>query len=244
MSTADAAVVDVLQHQKASGKPLAVIVAGHNGSGKSTWWNRRLAPSVRIPLVNADRMMLSILPEILPEHYVLPEWARRLRDEDASWMRVAQKGVQSFVDHAMEEKAPFAMETVFSHLVEENGRVVASKVDLIRRMQRHGYFVLLLFVGLQSASLSVARVMSRVALGGHDVPRDRLMERFPRTQRAIALAKDVADACVFVDNSRDFEQAFTLCHVRVASRVEYDARGMGKTPPEIVAWLPLVADEV
>jgi len=242
VNAADEAVVEVLERQKASHKPLAVIVAGHNGSGKSTWWNRRLAPSVRIPLVNADRMMLSILPEI-PEHDVLPEWARKLRDEDASWMRVAQRGVQSFVDHAMEEKAPFAMETVFSHFDVQNGRVVASKIDLIRRMQNHGYFVLLLFVGLQSASLSIARVISRVALGGHDVPRDRLVERFPRTQRAIRLAKDVADACVLVDNSRDEAQAFTLCHVRIAGRVEYDVRRRGATPDEIAAWLPLVAGQ-
>ena len=57
------AVDQVLQTQIASGKPLAIIVAGHNGSGKSTLWNERLAPELNIPLVNADRMMLSILPE-------------------------------------------------------------------------------------------------------------------------------------------------------------------------------------
>ena len=49
--------------QAATQKPLAVIVAGHNGSGKSTMWRLRLADVLQIPLINADRMMLSILPE-------------------------------------------------------------------------------------------------------------------------------------------------------------------------------------
>jgi len=36
------AVEQVLQTQIASEKPLAIIVAGHNGSGKSTMWTERL----------------------------------------------------------------------------------------------------------------------------------------------------------------------------------------------------------
>ena len=121
--------------------------------------------------------MLSILPD-----GDLPEWAKRLRDEDASWMRVAQRGVQSFVAHAMLDHVPFAMETVFSFWQERPGDTPASKIDLIRDMQRAGYFVLLLFVGLSSAALSYARVETRKAQGGHAVPAQKLLERFPRTQ--------------------------------------------------------------
>lgn len=44
-------------------KPVAFVLAGHNGSGKSTLWRERLSDALRIPLINADRMMLSILPE-------------------------------------------------------------------------------------------------------------------------------------------------------------------------------------
>ena len=43
-------------------KPLAIVLAGHNGSGKSTLWYDKLADQLRIPLVNADRLTLSILP--------------------------------------------------------------------------------------------------------------------------------------------------------------------------------------
>jgi len=57
------AVEDVLRVQQNTGKPLAVVVAGHNGSGKSTMWRLWLSPQIQVPLINADRMMLSVLPE-------------------------------------------------------------------------------------------------------------------------------------------------------------------------------------
>ena len=44
-------------------KPIAYVVAGHNGSGKSTLWAERLAPGLKVPLINADRLTLSILPD-------------------------------------------------------------------------------------------------------------------------------------------------------------------------------------
>lgn len=136
----------VLNRQKSSKKPLAIILAGHNGSGKSTlWYAKGLADKFQVPLINADRMMMSILPEVSPGTRSLPQWASRLRDSDPSWMRVAQKGVEAFVAKAMIEKVPFAMETVFSHWRMREDGTVESKIDLIRQMQERNYFVLLFF---------------------------------------------------------------------------------------------------
>ena len=39
------------------------VLFGHNGSGKSTMWYEHIVDNIQIPLINADRMMLSILPE-------------------------------------------------------------------------------------------------------------------------------------------------------------------------------------
>ncbi len=76
------------------------MLAGHNGAGKSTMWRQRLSGQLEIPLINADRLMLSILPE--PDgNGALVTWAQALRDNDQSWMKVAQDGVQAFVGHAM-----------------------------------------------------------------------------------------------------------------------------------------------
>ena len=165
MTSLAQAVDEVRREQRRAGKPLAVILAGHNGSGKSTMWLRHLSPSFRIPLVNADRMMLSILPEADHEGRLI-KWAQALRDTDESWMKVAQKGVEAFVAQAMARGVPFAMETVFSYWEALPNGKFASKIDLIREMQAAGYFVLLFFVGLSNVRLSIGRVMTRVAEGG------------------------------------------------------------------------------
>lgn len=230
------AVADVLRAQQDSGKPLAIILAGHNGSGKSTFWYRELAAQFQIPLVNADRMMLSILPEEDP----LPAWARALRDEDHSWMSIAQKGVEAFVAQAMDHQAPFAMETVFSHWRARGDGTFESKIERIQQMQAAGYFVLLIFVGLANVDLSILRVATRVVEGGHAVAEDKLRSRFPRTQIAVGAALGVADAAILTDNSRSANQAFAVCQVRIAGHEAFDVRD-DKAPAEIRAWLDVVS---
>jgi predicted ABC-type ATPase len=240
VTTVQEAVDQVLAAQQASGKPLGIVVAGHNGSGKSTMWYERLAPAIRIPLINADRMMMSILPE--PSAGKLPDWARELRDADTSWMRVAQRGVEAFVVQAMAAGVPFAMETVFSDWRPQPDGTVASKIDRIREMQAAGYFVLLLFVGLSDAELSIGRVMTRIAKGGHSVDLEKLRDRFPRTQGVVGAALSVADAAILTDNSREPQHAFTVCRIQMGEAEVFDLRaGGGEIPTPIGAWLHVVA---
>lgn len=237
------AVERVLEEQRAANRPLAVILAGHNGSGKSTLWYGRLAKRLQIPLVNADRMMLSILPES-EQGQRLPSWAAALRDSNESWMRVAQNGVLAFVTHAMAAMVPFAMETVFSHWRMQDDGSHESKIALIRQMQDAGYFVMLVFVGLTSAELSIVRVHTRVKLGGHAVPEAKLRSRFPRTQRAIREAASVADATIMVDNSRTTSQAFTVCRVQLKDNVIFDRRRSSRRAPiEIANWLDVISPD-
>lgn len=243
MSPLEAAVEQILEAQRKTRRPLAIVLAGHNGSGKSTMWRRTLSDQLQIPLINADRMMLSILPEPDSEGALAP-WAQTLRDTDEGWMRVAQDGVQAFVGHAMQAKVPFAMETVFSYWEPQPDGTVLSKLDLIHDMQRAGYFVLLIFVGLTNVELSILRVQTRVAENGHAVPPDRLLRRFPKTQRAISAASNVADASIFTDNSRDKKQAFTVCRIQLGSTCLFDLRrNEASVPPAILKWLQVVSPE-
>ncbi|MFP3562929.1 toxin [Paraburkholderia sp. SIMBA_030] len=237
--TINQSVADITSRAKKAGKPLAIILAGHNGSGKSTMWYDHLVDELRIPLVNADRMMLSILP-VPGQDGHLRAWAQKLRDTDEMWMAVAQKGVESFVAQAMAKKVPFAMETVFSYWQPRGDGTFSSKIDLIRNLKDEGYFVLLLFVGLTSSALSLGRVQTRKAQGGHDVAYKKLEERFPRTQQAISHALPVADAVVLVDNSRAPAQAFTPCYVSAGTDVLYDIRIADAPPVAITAWLDVV----
>lgn len=239
----NSAVDQIIQLQAASDKPLAIILAGHNGSGKSTMWYKSLADKLQLPLVNADRMMLSILPEDSP----LPNWATSLRDKNVAWMEVAQKGVQSFVAQAIGQQVSFATETVFSYWKPREGGGYHSKIDMIENLQKEGYFVLLFFVGLADVNLSIGRVATRKALGGHDVSITKLKERFPRTQAAIGKAISIADAAILADNSRTEKEAFTVVRVQAKSNVIFDARNTTTSkpiPPIIKGWMDTVCGPV
>lgn len=227
---------------RTTGRPLAIIVAGHNGSGKSAMWYERLADELKVPMINADRMMASILPEPNAAGQLRP-WAKRLRDRSTRWMSISQKGVESFTAHAAADSAPFAIETVFSYWRKRFDGTHASKADLIRMLQARGYFVVLTFVGLASPTLSCARVALRVSRGGHDVARAKLFSRFARTQQAIRHAIPLADAVVLVDNSRDTSRAFTTSYVTLGTKVLYDIRTEVAPPSEIRAWLDVVVPE-
>jgi predicted ABC-type ATPase len=206
-------------------------------------WRRALADRFEMPLINADRMMLSILPEPGEDGHLVP-WAARLRDHDIGWMRVAQQGVQAFVGQAMVARVPFAMETVFSYWEEQPDGRIASKIDLITSLQAAGYFVLLAFVGLHSAQASINRVTTRVREGGHGINVPTLRRRFPKTQKAIAGALKVANASILVDNSRTPDLAFTVCRVQIGPMPLFDIRrGATRPPPVISAWLDIVAPD-
>ncbi|WP_274390758.1 zeta toxin family protein [Xanthomonas campestris] len=242
MPSLERALAQVLQAQRSLEKPFAIVLAGHNGSGKSTMWYRHLVQHLRVPLINADRMMMSILPELTLEQSSLPDWARQLRDTDENWMCVAQSGVQAFVAHAMAASVPFAMETVFSHWKEHADGRVESKIDLIRDLQASNYFVLLIFVGLSNSALSIARVSTRVAQGGHAVDTERLLQRFSRTQKAVHAATKVADATILADNSQGIEQAFSVCRIQLADQEIYDCRRGSPGPPAaVLQWLEIVS---
>jgi predicted ABC-type ATPase len=57
------------------------------------------------------------------------------------------------------------------------------------------------FIGLECAELSLARVIQRVAGGGHNVPDDKLQERFPRSLDNLREALSFVDHVFTFDNS-------------------------------------------
>lgn len=202
-----------------SAKPVAFVLTGHNGSGKSTLWYLRMADQLEMPLINADRLTLSILPQ--PP---LPDWAIRLRDKDERWQKVSQSGVNVFRQLVMDQGISFAYETVFSYWQAKVGGGFSSKAEDIQHMQKAGYVVVVLFVGLSNVELSLLRVKTRHSLGGHDVPKQKLIERFPRTQAAIGYASTLADMTLMFDNSRNQQKAFAMVRAQTPKEVLFDAR--------------------
>lgn len=152
-------------------QPVVVAIAGPNGAGKTTFYEAHLRAS-GLRFVNAD----ALARELRIDAYRAAEMAGRVR-------RDLIAGRESFV-----------FETVFSDPAQE-------KVAFLRAAADAGYGVVLCFIGLDSAELSDERVSLRTLMGGHDVPRDKLLARYPRSLRNLAFAMRELPLVRVFDNS-------------------------------------------
>lgn len=83
-------------------------------------------------------------------------------------------------------------ETVMSH---------PSKLDFIRKAKENGYRIYLYFVALDNPELGIARVKARVLQGGHDVPDQKIIDRYERTMNLLLEAIKLSDRSFIFDNS-------------------------------------------
>ena len=145
------------------------LVVGPNGAGKSTFIALVLLPEVPDSiLVNADEIAAARWPEDQAAHAYD---AAAIADETRT--RLLLEG-QSFI-----------AETVFSH---------PSKLQLIDDARQRGYRVVLQVV-MVPEDVSVVRVAARVAAGGHDVPQEKVRQRWRRLWANVASAAEVATPC-------------------------------------------------
>jgi predicted ABC-type ATPase len=146
-------------------RPVAVALAGPNGAGKSTFYDAHLS-DIGLHFVNADVLALS------------------LGIDAYAAAAIADKIRRDFVSR----RQSFIFETVFSDPVGE-------KLEFLKSAERSGFAVFLIFIGIASPELSNARVAMRAASGGHDVPLEKLNERYQRTMhnlwRALAELSNV-----------------------------------------------------
>jgi predicted ABC-type ATPase len=155
---------------------LLLVVAGPNGAGKSTFVEAFVKPT-GILIVNPDEVAKGLSPDS-PENVAYE--AARVAD---TWRRdLAARGIS------------FCMETVFS---DPQG----AKLEFLKECQSNGYTVSLVFIGLESAELSLGRVIQRVERGGHDVPDAKIEARFPRTFDNLREALTFVDEALLFDNS-------------------------------------------
>lgn len=150
------------------------LLAGGNGSGKSTFYRLFLEPR-GIKFINADLIAKELVPE---------------NPEDASYKaaHLAQHLREDFLQKGMS----FCFETVFSHV---------SKIDFVAKAKALGYEVILVYVHLESPELNEARVSQRVSEGGHNVPFDKIQSRIPRTMKNIKKIIPLVDSARLLDNS-------------------------------------------
>ena len=182
-------------------QPVLIFLAGPNGSGKSTFFAEYLA-RLGVTYVNAD------------------EIARLLRTADpaaASGIidRRAFDETERLRAALLEAGLSFCTETVFSD-------PAGAKLQFLRTARARGFWTVLVFVGVDSAALSIARVGQRVRHGGHDIPDATLQARFSRTLANLRAAIPLVDEAILFDNS-SFDTPYRVVAVyergRLASRL-------------------------
>ncbi|MFT6863107.1 MAG: putative ABC-type ATPase [Akkermansiaceae bacterium] len=73
----------------------------------------------------------------------------------------------------MKQGESFVLETVFAD-------PVGDKLAFLKDAAERGYTVVLCFIGISGPEISDERVAMRILQGGHDVPPDKLISRYPR----------------------------------------------------------------
>lgn len=92
----------------------------------------------------------------------------------------------------LESRDSFTFETVMSH---------PSKVAFLEDAHRAGFRTYLYYVAIDDPDVSVSRVANRVAKGGHDVPEDKIVERYHRSLALLLDALRHTDRAYLFDNS-------------------------------------------
>jgi predicted ABC-type ATPase len=151
-------------------RPVLVALAGPNGAGKTTFFHAHVQPA-GLRLVNAD---------VIGHELDLDPYA-------------AARVAEAIRRRLIEDCESFAFETVFSD-------PVGDKVDFLKSAADAGYNVILCFIGISGHGISEQRVAMRVSQGGHDVPSEKLRERFPRTMANLKLAIKKLPRVMIFDN--------------------------------------------
>lgn len=162
---------------RASGVKRLWMIAGPNGTGKTTYARRYLRSAAGTSaLVNVDEIGRGLAPlDPTPD----PASA-------AAAARIALVRIRD----AFRGPGSFAVETTLA------GRTHLRTLD---RARAAGFGTMLLFATLPSAELCLARVAARVAGGGHDVPEDDVRRRFVRSAANFAEYAARADRWLILD---------------------------------------------
>ncbi len=153
------------------------IIAGPNGSGKTTFANKFLPEYAKCPnFVNADLIAQGLSP-----------FSPRLAAIKAGKLVLEQ--VRTLADRNVD----FAFETTLS------GK---SYAVFLKMLKNKGYSVHLFFLWIPNVDIALARIKERVADGGHDVPAQDVKRRFYRgLSNLFKLYRPLLDSWMLFNNS-------------------------------------------
>ncbi len=161
-----------------SKKPELVVIAGPNGSGKTSITEQLLQHTW-------TENCLYINPDIIAQNE-FGGW-----NSPQAFLQAARKA-DSLREEYLRDSRSMVFETVFS---------VQDKVEYLRRAQIAGFFIRLFFVCTDRPEINVARIAQRVREGGHGVPTDKIISRYSKSIAQCAAGISFVDRAYIYDNS-------------------------------------------
>ena len=174
--------MDTKQH-----KPVLIVIAGPNGSGKTTITSR---------VLQHDWLedSLYINPDNVAQH-MFGDW-----NNQEAVLKAAQY-CQEQREECLKNKHSMIFETVMS---------TDEKINFIQRAKEAGFFIRLFFVGTSSPTINASIIAARVMKGGHDVPIAKIISRYAKSIINCGIASQYADRTYVYDNSTDGVEAQLL----------------------------------
>ena len=161
-------------------KPTLCVVAGPNGSGKTT---------TPIQLLNNEWTddSLYINPDNIAQE-TFGDW-----NSPEAVLQAAELATQQRYN-CLNERINFVFETVFSS---------QEKLDFLHRAKEAGFFIRFFYVCTCDPSININRITQRYINGGHEVPISKVISRYYKSLLNAAKALSFVDRAYVYDNSID-----------------------------------------
>lgn len=161
-------------------RPTLCVVAGPNGSGKTT---------TTIQLLNNEWATdsLYINPDNIAEE-AFGDW-----NSPEAVLKAAEKATQLRYD-CLEQGRNFVFETVFSS---------NEKLEFLHKAKVTGFFIRFFYVCTSDPVINIARITQRYMNGGHEVPISKVISRYYKSLVNAEEAISFVDRAYIYDNSID-----------------------------------------
>lgn len=168
-------------------KPELIVIAGPNGSGKTTVTQQFLHHewSEGVVYINPDQVAKDVFGDWNSKEAVL-----NAANYCAEWR-----------ERCLRERVSFVFETVFS---------AEDKVDFVLKAKQSGFFIRIFFIATEHPSINAARITNRVMEGGHSVPIEKIITRYYKSIFNCETIADKVDRLYIYDNSIDGRMARPL----------------------------------
>ena len=159
-------------------KPVMCIVAGPNGSGKTTTTEQLLKNEW-----GADSLYIN--PDNIAKD-IYGDW-----NSTEAVLKAAQKATEQRYE-CLKNGTDFVFETVFSS---------TEKLDFVQKAKDEGFFIRIFYVCTESPLININRIAQRYLNGGHEVPISKTISRYYSSLKNISKAIKIADRVYLYDNS-------------------------------------------